>query len=129
MYLGGEDVVDTTSPAPVQVHVTMHAPTRPLFMCLFNKVICKKIFPILKTRSVSEVLFGNTYFPHPHSLHFHSSSFLDPPPPPLFFIDLPIVLPFISHCSPFSLWSHLSSSFCSHLLSFLLLSSLFFSLF
>ena len=61
VYLGGEDVVDTYYPAPAQVHVKMHAPTSPLFLCflLLNKVICKKIFTILKTRSVSEVLVGN----------------------------------------------------------------------
>ena len=35
---------------------------------------------------------------------------------PTHFIDLPFILPFISHCSPFSLCSHLSSFFCSHLL-------------
>ena len=45
VYLGGEDVVDTYYPAPAQVHVKMHAPTSPLFLCflLLNKVICKKI--------------------------------------------------------------------------------------
>ena len=40
---------------------------------------------------------------------------------PTCFINLPFILPVISLCSPFSLCSHLSSFFCSHLLFFLLL--------
>ena len=44
---------------------------------------------------------------------------------PTHFIDLPFILPFISHRFPFSLCSDLFSFFCSHLQFFLLLSFLF----
>ena len=49
-------VVDTCLPCTCSsTRENARAHKSSLFMCLLNKVICKKIFTILKTRSVCEV--------------------------------------------------------------------------